>query len=151
MEYKHILPSLEEVVNARKPVHNTRVEHKESLTGAEKFALFMTRKIGSLGFFLFLIFWTLAWLGWNMFGPSEYRFDPGPAFVIWLFISNILQLILLPLILVGQNVEAKAADRRAQLDYEINKKAEHEVSVIIGHLENQNELLLETIRKIERS
>ena len=33
---------------------------------------------------------------------------------------------------------------------EINQKAEHEVEVIIAHLENQNELLLELIKKVER-
>lgn len=150
MEYKHILPSLEEVLGSRKPVRNARVEHREGLSGSERFALYMTRKIGSLGFFLFLTVWTIAWLGWNMFGPMQYRFDPAPAFVIWLFVSNILQLILLPLILVGQNVEAKAADHRAQMDFDVNKKAEREIGIIIAHLENQNELLLEMMRKIER-
>ncbi len=86
-----------------------------------------------------------------MFGPLEYRFDPAPAFVLWLFISNIVQLILLPLIMVGQNLESKFDEERAQADYEINKKAEHEIEVIISHLENQNELLLELARKIDQS
>lgn len=82
--------------------------------------------------------------------PVDLRFDPGPAFFIWLFVSNILQLILLPLIMVGQNLEGKYAERRAQADFEINKKAEHEIEVIIAHLENQNELILELAKKIEK-
>ena len=85
-----------------------------------------------------------------MFAPIEMRFDPAPAFVIWIFVSNILQLVLLPVIMVGQNIEGRAAEWRAQMDFDINKKAEHEVEVIIAHLENQNELLLELIRKVER-
>ena len=110
----------------------------------------MHKAIGSVGFFFLIFFWTVIWLAFNMFGPIGLRFDPGPAFVIWLFVSNILQLILLPIIMVGQNIEGRAAEWRAQMDFEINQKAEREVEVIIAHLENQNELLLEILRKIDK-
>jgi uncharacterized membrane protein len=121
-----------------------------SLSSSERFALFVHRSVGSLKFFFLILIWTIVWLGWNMFAPLEYRFDPAPAFVIWLFASNILQLVLLPVIMVGQNIEGRAAEWRSQMDFEINKKAEHEVEVIVAHLENQNEMLLELARKIDR-
>ena len=94
--------------------------------------------------------WTATWLSWNLLAPLEMRFDPAPAFVIWIFVSNILQLILLPVIMVGQNIEGRVSEWRAQMDFEVNKKSEHEIEVIIAHLENQNELLLELMRKVER-
>lgn len=147
MEYKHNPPSLAELRQVRRPIKNDRIQHLMSLSGAEKFAAYLHRAIGSVGFFFFIFFWTVIWLAWNMFGPMSLRFDPGPAFVIWLFISNILQLILLPIIMVGQNIEGRAAEWRAQMDFEINQKAEREVEIIIAHLENQNELLLEILRK----
>lgn len=150
MEYKHNPPTLAELRQYRKPLKNDRIEHLKSLTHSEKFAVYIHRKIGSIGFFFLLIVWTIAWLGWNIMAPAEYRFDPGPAFVIWLFASNILQLILLPVIMVGQNIEGRAAEWRAEMDFEVNQKAEHEVEVVIAHLENQNELLLELVRKVER-
>ncbi len=103
-----------------------------------------------MGFFFILAFWTLGWLLWNLWAPLELRFDPAPAFVIWLFASNVLQLILLPLIMIGQNLEGKFAESRAEEDFEINKKSEQEIEVVIAHLENQNELLLELARKIDR-
>ena len=103
-----------------------------------------------MGFFFLLTLWTVGWLAWNTSAPLELRFDPAPAFVIWLFASNIIQLILLPLIMVGQNIESKYSERRAQADFEVNKKAEHEIGVIIAHLENQNEMILELARKIDR-
>jgi uncharacterized membrane protein len=53
--------------------------------------------------------------------------------------------------MVGQNIEGRAADKRAQEDFEVNRRSEEEIKVVIGHLENQNELLLEVLRKIERS
>ncbi len=150
MEYRHHPASLEELKSKRPQVKNPRRELKASLNTLERFAVFMTRRIGSMGFFIFLLFWTLVWLGWNIFAPLEHRFDPAPAFVIWLFISNILQLIFLPLIMVAQNIESLAADKRAELDFEVNQKAEREVGTILEHLENQNELLLELTRRIDR-
>ena len=121
-----------------------------TLSLSEKFAVFIHRAIGSLGFFSLILIWTVGWLAWNIYAPTELRFDPAPAFVIWLFASNILQLILLPVIMVGQNIEGRAAEWRAQMDFEINQKAEREIETIIAHLENQNELLLELMRKIDR-
>src|SRR3989344_7691747 len=127
MEYKHNPPSLGELRATRKPVRNDRIQHLLTLTKGEKFAVYLHRAIGSLGFFFFILVWTIVWLVWNMYAPVAYRFDPGPAFVIWLFVSNILQLILLPVIMVGQNIEGRAAEWRAQMDFEINQKAEREV------------------------
>ncbi|MEK7461917.1 MAG: DUF1003 domain-containing protein [Patescibacteria group bacterium] len=150
MEYKHNPPTLAELRQSRKLIKNDRIQHLMSLSVSERLAVFVHSHVGSVGFFLLLLFWTIFWLAWNIFAPMEYRFDPAPAFVIWLFTSNIIQLILLPVIMVGQNIEGRASEWRAQTDFEINKKAEHEIEVIIAHLENQNELLLELIRKIER-
>ncbi|MDB5194636.1 MAG: rane protein-like protein [Parcubacteria group bacterium] len=151
MEYRHHPPTLEELKLARKPVKNVRKELRDSLSPLEHFAVFMTRKVGSMGFFLTLFTWTALWLGWNILSPAKYHFDPAPAFVIWLFTSNIIQLILLPLIMVGQNIESRAADKRAQEDFEVNQKAEREVGAILEHLENQNELLMELVHKIDRN
>ncbi len=150
MEYKHNPPSLAELRQSRKVIRKDRLEHWKTLSTSERFAVYIHHHVGSLGFFSLILFWTLGWLLWNMLAPVAYRFDPGPAFVIWLFASNILQLVLLPVIMVGQNIEGRAAEWRAQKDFEINQKAEHEIEVIIAHLENQNELLLEFARKIDR-
>ncbi|MBX4181347.1 DUF1003 domain-containing protein [Candidatus Parcubacteria bacterium] len=150
MEYKHNPPSLGELRHYWKTWRDAATHHQEDLSTSERFAVVMHKSIGSLTFFFLLFVWTIAWLGWNIFAPVELRFDPAPAFVIWLFASNIMQLIFLPIIMVGQNIQGRAAERRAQLDFEINKKAEQEVEAIIAHLENQNELLLEIMRKIDR-
>jgi len=151
MEYKHNPPTLFELRQSRKPIKHVRKETIVSFSPLERLAVKVTHGVGTIGFFFLLSFWTFGWLIWNLYGPLEMRFDPAPAFVIWLFVSNIIQLILLPLIMVGQNLEGKFAEHRAQADFEINQKSEHEIEVIIAHLENQNELLLELIRKVERS
>ena len=151
MEYKHNPPTLAELRSYRKPIVHARKEAEVSFSILERWAVKVTRSVGTIGFFFILFLWTFTWLFWNIYGPIEMRFDPAPAFVFWLFVSNIIQLLLLPLIMVGQNLEGKFAERRAQADFEINQKSEHEIEVVIAHLENQNELLLELIRKVERS
>lgn len=104
--------------------------YKELLSESEKFAIWITNKVGTIGFFAIIFFWTVVWLGWNMFAPANLRFDPYPAFVLWLFISNMIQIFLMPLIMVGQNLQSKHAEIRAETDFEVNLKAEKEIADI---------------------
>jgi uncharacterized membrane protein len=92
-----------------------------------------------MGFFLIIFAWTMVWLGWNALAPKQARFDPFPAFVLWLFISNMIQIFLMPLIMVGQNLQSRHSEARAESDYEVNVKAEREIEAILMHLEAQAE------------
>ncbi|HEY0220777.1 MAG TPA: DUF1003 domain-containing protein [Candidatus Paceibacterota bacterium] len=139
--------SLEEIKKRRKPLRNVNLEHKEKLSSLDLFAIWITEHIGSVGFFLIIFFWTIVWLGLNTLGPEEFRFDPYPAFVLWLFISNMIQILLMPLLLIGQNLQGRHAQARADADYEVNSKAEGEIENILTHLENQNEILKEILSK----
>lgn len=144
-------PSLAALRSLRKPIRNVNVEHKERLKPLEKLAVLITDHVGTMGFFLVIFAWTIVWLAWNTFGPQASRFDPFPAFVLWLFISNMIQIFLMPLIMIGQNLQGRHAETRAEADFEINVKAEREVEVILTHLENQNKLILQILQKIEKS
>jgi uncharacterized membrane protein len=139
--------TLEEIKKDRKPLRNVNVLHKENLSALDHLAVWVTEHIGTMGFFLIIFFWTITWLGVNMFGPEEVRFDPYPAFVLWLFISNMIQIFLMPLIMIGQNLQGKHAEARAEADFEVNTKAEQEIETILTHLENQNEVLREILEK----
>jgi uncharacterized membrane protein len=141
--------SLEELQKTRKLLRNVNVAHQEKLTSVQKFMLTITTRVGSIGFFSVIFVWTALWLGWNTIGPIEFRFDPYPAFVLWLFISNMLQLLFLPLIMVGQNLQGRHAESRAETDFEVNVKAEREIETIILHLERQDELILKILRHLE--
>jgi len=137
---------LGEIKAAKKPIRNINVEYRKQLSKLDKLAIFITERVGSIGFFLIIFGWTVLWLGWNVFAPAELRFDPFPAFVFWLFISNMIQIFLMPLIMVGQNLQGRYSEMRAEADYEVNIKAEKEVEVILAYLEKQNRLL-EKIKK----
>ena len=145
----HHLPSLDELKRLRTKVRNVNVEHHERFTRAERAALIVTEQIGSVGFFSIIFFWTVAWLIWNTLAPVEFRFDPYPAFVLWLFISNMLQIFLMPLLLIGQNLQGRHAEARAESDFEVNVKAEREIEAILAHLEVQHTKIEEILEKLE--
>ena len=103
-----------------------------------------------MGFFFAIFLWTAGWLGWNSLSPKEVRFDPFPAFVLWLFISNMIQIFLMPLIMIGQNLQSDHAEVRAEADFEVNTKAELEIETILMHLENQNKIIMEILKNLEK-
>jgi len=55
--------SLAELKILRKPVRNVNIEHRESLTTLDRFAVWITDYVGSMGFFILIFAWTLLWLG----------------------------------------------------------------------------------------
>jgi len=148
MEQKKILTYEEIKKKIKWEARNINIEHKKRLTRLEKLASWITENVGSMGFFFIIFGWTVAWLGWNTLAPKAVRFDPYPAFVLWLFLSNVIQIFLMPLIMVGQNIQSSHAELRAEEDFEINKKAELEVETILLHLESQNELMLKILHKL---
>lgn len=147
MKHQH-LTSLEEIRKKHKPLPEKFVRHKD-VSGMQKLALWITNHVGSMGFFMIIFVWTVIWLSWNTLAPASLRFDPFPAFVLWLFISNMIQIFLMPLIMVGQNMQSQHSEIRAEEDFAINKKAETEIETILMHLENQNELILQILKHLE--
>jgi len=141
MEDPKICLPLDELKKLRKPLRNVNIEHRDSLTLLERFALWITERIGTMGFFFIIFIWTIFWLSWNTFAPVELRFDPLPAFVLWLFISNMIQIFLMPLIMIGQNLQGRHAEKRADADYEVNIQSGREIETILQHLENLNQKL----------
>jgi uncharacterized membrane protein len=136
------------------PIRDANAVHRQGLSSLDKFAMAITDKVGSMGFFLIIVTWTVLWTGYNILA-SQFRvlhwkaFDPFPAFVAYLLMSNVIQILLMPLIMVGQNLQGRHSEIRAQLDFEINQKAEKEVMVVLRHLEHNTELLLQLMRHLE--
>ena len=141
-------PSLEEVIRQRKPMRDINAEHEKGLSRLERIGLFITEHVGTMGFFLVIFVWTAFWLGWNLLAPKNLQFDSPMGFIAWLFISNLIQIFLMPLIMVGQNAQGRHAEMRAENDYQVNLKAEREIEVILLHLEYQNTLLLALVEKM---
>ncbi len=122
-------------------IHNTYVTHRQSLSRLEQIAVWVTEHVGSMKFFFLIVLWTAVWFGWNTLAPYELRFDPFPAFVLWLFISNMIQIFLMPLIMIGQNLQGRHSEIRAESDYQINLRAEQQITEILSRLKAIEEKL----------
>ena len=142
--------TLEQLQKELKPIRNINIEHNQNLSRLDKAAMWITDHVGTMGFFLVIFTWTFTWLGWNMFAPAAMRFDPYPAFVLWLFLSNMIQIFLMPLIMIGQNLQANHSEARAEADFEVNTRAELEIETILLHLENQNKIILQILDRLEK-
>jgi uncharacterized membrane protein len=103
-------------------VRNVNKEHRESLSTQEKIALVITKGVGSM--WCAYIFAGIALISL----PAAIR--GGTATIISWIAQTFLQLVLLSIIMVGQNVAGKHAERRADADFEVNVKAEKEVAEI---------------------
>jgi uncharacterized membrane protein len=134
-------------IRAKYRLRNTYKETMDRLSPLDRLAVFITDHVGTMGFFLLIFVWTSFWLGWNFLAPPKYQFDAPMGFVFWLFISNMIQILLMPLIMVGQNIQGRASEARAEHDLEINIKAEQEVEVILHNLERQNAMLVAMLEK----
>jgi uncharacterized membrane protein len=140
------IPNLDDI---KKVFKNPTDTHRSKMTSTDKLAVWITNKVGTMGFFFVIFVWTVAWFAWNIFAPVESQFDPFPAFVMWLFISNMIQIFLMPLIMIGQNLQGRYSEIRAQSDYEINLKAEQEIQSIMKHLEKQDDLIKKILEKVD--
>lgn len=120
------------------PVLNANEEHKNRLSKTDRAALSVTSVVGTMGFF----YACLALVTIPLIFSSTMPF-------IHYLSSGYLQLLLLPLILVSQNLQSRHSELRAQHDYETNAKAEKEIESILMHLEHQEGMLLKILQKID--
>lgn len=100
-------------------------------TRQERVAEAITRFTGSMTFvYLHLAlfgFWILANLGWI---PGVPQWDS--SFVVLAMIASVEAIFLSTFVLISQNRMSATADKRADLDLQINLLAEHEVTRLIA-------------------
>lgn len=123
------------------PLKNINKHHKSSLSRSQRLASWITSKIGTMAFFYIIFSWTAFWLLWNTLAPKNMQFDAAPNFLMWLFLSNMIQIFLMPLIMIGQNLQGKHAELLADNDYEVNKKAEEEIKELKEKLDYLTQLI----------
>ena len=74
----------------------------------------------------------------------------GTFYVIQWISSAFLQLVLLPIIIVGQNIQARAADKRADATYKDAEAVLQEATQIQAHLAAQDAELTRIIDRLEQ-
>lgn len=138
---KHDIKTFEELHSSRHIITNVNNKHSEDLNLQERIATKITDIVGSM------------WCAYVFAGIALISLPQalagGTATIISWIAQTFLQLVLLSIIMVGQKVESKHSEKRADSHYDVSIKTEEEIDVIIKHLENQNELIEELIKKIK--
>ncbi len=124
-------PGMGSVLLRNIDVLKSRRGHEEAAASfQDRLAAAITRFTGSMAFvYLHLVLfgsWIIVNLGLLSFIP---QFDP--SFVVLAMVASVEAIFLSTFVLISQNRMAAAADKRADLDLQINLLAEHEVTKLI--------------------
>lgn len=119
-------------------IRNVNKEHRDSLTKLERIAVWVTNHIGTIEFAIFCVILVSIPLVWK-----------STMSVVLYISSGYLQLVMLPLIMMGQNLQSRRSERRAEADYEVDLKNDRLTKEINLHLEKQDTELKEIKQLLE--
>ena len=126
---------------------NANEETESKLTPLERVTDFIADFSGSLPFLILHAAWFLVWIGINVI-PGLSQFDPFPFGLLTMCVS--LEAIFLSVIVLLSQNRQSAKDRiRADIDYEVNLKAELEVSHLHEKVDQLHAVLLSRLHQIE--
>lgn len=106
------------------------ISSDERLSLQDRIADSITAFSGSM---LFVYLHVLIFGGWILYNISPAAFDPFPFGLLTMWVS-LEAIFLATFVLISQNRQAKKADKRAELDYKVNVKAEDEIEAIQAKL-----------------
>ena len=107
---------------------------------------FVTSKVGSMWSVYITIVFVSGWIVLATTGPLH-KSDPYP-FPFLLFLGNLVQLLLVFVILVGQRVLGRSADRRSERTFKDAEEILREVT-LHSHLEKQDRILNQGIALVQ--
>jgi hypothetical protein len=107
-----------------------------------KIGVFITSVTGTMWAAYLFVALTLVSL------PAAIQSHDKIIIVAWIA-QTFLQLVLLPIIIVGQNVQARAADKRAQQTYADAEAILQESLQLQTHLQAQDTVLDDLVRRLE--
>jgi hypothetical protein len=107
-----------------------------------KIGLFITAVVGTM--WVAYLFTLIALVSL----PAAIKTGDNIIIISWIA-QTFLQLVLLPVIIVGQNIQSKASDKRADATYKDAEAVLHECQGLQEHLLAQDEVLSQLISKVE--
>jgi len=132
----------------RRVARNINAEMEIRSTPVEKIADMIAAFSGSISFLVINVIWFLSWIVWNIL-PGVSHFDPYPFGFLTMVVS--LEAIFLSIfVLVSQNRQAAKDRLRSDAEYEVNLKAELEITQLHEKVDFLTEELLARIPRRER-
>jgi hypothetical protein len=139
-------PRLAEL-HLKKPIKSSQirgVDHQNWIVRFNaRFGLWITVIVGTM--WCAYLFTILAFISL----PAAIKSHDAIIIVAWIA-QTFLQLVLLPIIIVGQNIQAKAADKRAEDTYKDAEAVLKESEEIQKHLLAQDQAISNILARLER-
>jgi uncharacterized membrane protein len=128
---------------------NVNVEMEEKLPALQRIADWIAWFSGSMQFLIINGLWFLIWIAANTIPPLDKQFDPFPFGLLTMIVS--LEAIFLScFVLISQNRQAAKDKIRADVEYDVNIKAELEIAHLHEKVDHIHEQLLEKFAEIDR-
>ena len=134
-------------VHRHKPVININQIDADKLTTGQRIADRLATVMGSWAFIIIQSVILAFWITLNVIAYINH-WDPYPFILLNLALS-FQAAYAAPIIMMSQNRQAAKDRLMAEQDYEINLKAEDELKSIMNHLEQQDEVMLDLLRRVE--
>jgi uncharacterized membrane protein len=134
-------------VHRHKPVININQVDAEKLTTGQRIADRLAAVMGSWSFIIVQSVILAFWIALNVVAYIQH-WDPYPFILLNLALS-FQAAYAAPIIMMSQNRQAAKDRLMAEQDYEINLKAEDELKAIMSHLEQQDEVMIDILRRME--
>jgi uncharacterized membrane protein len=128
---------------------NVNEEMEEKLTPLQRVADWIAWFSGSMQFLMLNGIWFVIWIVINTLPVSVYQFDPFPFGLLTMIVS--LEAIFLScFVLISQNRQAAKDKIRADIEYEVNIKAELEVAHLHEKVDRIYEQMLQKFSLLEK-
>lgn len=144
-EYQHDHP----------PVRNVNEVFVEEMTAGQRIADRVAAVVGSWPFIIIQSLLLFAWMAVNVYlvvmvGKPGFlaAWDPYP-FILLNLVLSFQAAYTGPVVMMSQNRQNEKDRLTAQHDFEINRKAEKEIEVLMRHLAYQDEIILAMQDRLE--
>jgi uncharacterized membrane protein len=128
---------------------NVNEEVEDTMTPFQRMADWIAWFSGSMPFLGLNLLWFGIWIIVNWFDVGVPRFDPYPFGLLTMIVS--LEAIFLSIfVLISQNRQAEKDRVRANIDFEVNVKAELEVGELHEKTDRLQEKMLENFARLEK-
>jgi uncharacterized membrane protein len=129
------------------PIENVNAVHAEELSRGQRIADGLAKVMGSWAFIITQSFVLACWIALNVLAYVRH-WDPYPFILLNLALS-FQAAYAAPIIMMSQNRQAAKDRLMAEQDYVVNVKAEEELKAIMIHLEQQDEVMIDLLKRIE--
>jgi uncharacterized membrane protein len=129
---------------------NVNEEVEEQISALQRVADWISWFSGSMTFLALNVLWFVVWIAVNVWPLGVVQFDPFPFGLLTMIVS-LESIFLTCFVLISQNRQAEKDRVRADIEYDINIKAELEIAHLHEKTDRIYTDMLEQFMRLEKS